>query len=85
MYAVLPAWGMRRMGRQTAKVGDFERITTALKEKAPALEQLWPLRITALSEEAQPPASANGNTVIMTHKDPAAGRAGHDCGVCSAS
>lgn len=48
VYAVLPAWGMHRMGRQAAKVGDFTRITTALKESVPALEQLWPLRITTL-------------------------------------
>jgi hypothetical protein len=48
VYAVLPAWGMHRMGPQAAKVGDFIQITTALKESAPALEQLWPLRITTL-------------------------------------
>jgi hypothetical protein len=51
VYAVLPAWGMHRMGRQAAKVGDFTQITTALRQTAPALEQLWPLRITALSED----------------------------------
>lgn len=38
------------MGRQAAKVSDFAQITTALTEKGPALEQLWPLRITTLSE-----------------------------------
>jgi hypothetical protein len=58
VYAVLPAWGMHRMGRQAAKVGDFTQITTALKEKTPALEQLWPLRITALSEQAALDAAA---------------------------
>ncbi len=42
VYAVLPAWGMHRMGPQTAKVSDFPYITTALKESVPALRQLWP-------------------------------------------
>jgi hypothetical protein len=58
-YAVLPAWGMHRMGAQAAKVGDFSQITTALREAAPALEQLWPQRITILSRRrrtrSQPP------------------------------
>jgi hypothetical protein len=58
VYAVLPAWGMHRMGRQAAKVGDFAQITTALTEKRPALEQLWPLRITTLSEQAACDAAA---------------------------
>ena len=48
-YAVLPAWGMHRMGPQAAKVADFTPIITALRQKAPALQQLWPLRITELS------------------------------------
>jgi hypothetical protein len=52
VYAVLPAWGMHRMGQQAAKVGDFTKITTALRETAPALQQLWPLRITMLSGPA---------------------------------
>jgi hypothetical protein len=49
VYAVLPAWGMHRMGRQKAKVGDFTTIVAALKEMTPALEELWPFRITRLS------------------------------------
>lgn len=48
VYAVLPAWGMHRMGPQAAKVGDFAQITTALADKAAALERLWPLRITSM-------------------------------------
>ncbi len=48
VYAVLPAWGMHRMGPQTAKVGDFSSITSALRETRSALEALWPLRITDL-------------------------------------
>ncbi len=52
VYAVLPAWGMHRMGPQAAKVADFRQITTALRETAPALQQLWPLRITTLSGQA---------------------------------
>jgi hypothetical protein len=64
VYAVLPAWGMHRMGPQAAKVGDFTQITTALRETAPALEELWPLRITALSEQAASDAAATAWDVI---------------------
>lgn len=49
VYAVLPAWGMHRMGMQAAKVGDLTQIVTALQDQQPALEELWPLRITELA------------------------------------
>jgi len=53
-YAVLPAWGMHRLGSVRAKVGDFAQITDALREKATALEALWPLQITELdADDAQ--------------------------------
>jgi hypothetical protein len=64
VYAVLPAWGMHRMGPQAAKVGDFEHITTALREKAPELQQLWPLHITMLSRQAAREAAAIAWDVI---------------------
>lgn len=63
-YAVLPAWGMHRMGRQAAKVGDFAQITAALRETAPRLERLWPLRITTLSGRAAHDAAATAWDVI---------------------
>lgn len=63
-YAVLPAWGMHRMGAQAAKVGDFSHITAALREAAPALEQLWPLRITALSQHEADKVAATAWEVI---------------------
>ena len=63
-YAVLPAWGMHRMGAQAAKVGDFSQITAALREAAPALEQLWPLRITILSQQEADKAAATAWEVI---------------------
>jgi len=50
VYAVMPAWGMHRMGPQAAKVGDFAQIITALRQTTPELQQLWPLHITTLSE-----------------------------------
>lgn len=68
VYAVLPAWGMHRMGPQAAKVGDFVQITTALKESAPALEQLWPLRITELEEHDSGEAAALAWDVIARIK-----------------
>jgi hypothetical protein len=51
IYAVLPAWGMHRMGKQAAKVGDFARIVESLRAQRAALEQLWPLRITTLAPD----------------------------------
>lgn len=52
-YAVLPAWGMHRMGaRVPTKVGEFADIVSALRQKAPELRRLWPLRLTAMSEDA---------------------------------
>jgi hypothetical protein len=64
VYAVLPAWGMHRMGPQAAKVGDFTPITAALREKAPELQQLWPLHITMLSGQAAREAAAIAWDVI---------------------
>ena len=64
VYAVLPAWGMHRMGPQRAKVADFTSIVGALRRAAPALEQLWPLRITALDAEAAGYSAATAWDVI---------------------
>ncbi len=50
VYAVLPTWGMHRMGSQKAKVGDFEAIVRRLQESRATLEELWPLAVTDLSE-----------------------------------
>ena len=50
VYAVLPAWGMHRMGQQSrAKVRDFDAIVAALRANVARLTELWPLRITQLS------------------------------------
>ncbi len=46
MYAVLPAWGMHRMGNQAAKVGRFDSMVTSFQSCRPLLESLWPRRIT---------------------------------------
>lgn len=51
VYAVLPAWGMHRMGAQRAKVADFAPIVAALRECAPALQALWPLHIAELTAD----------------------------------
>lgn len=48
VYAVLPAWGMHRMGPQTAKVNEFTRIIEALHTIAPRLDELWTASITDL-------------------------------------
>jgi hypothetical protein len=51
VYAVLPAWGMHRMGRQKAKVGDFADMVRSLQAASLAIEELWPLRITEVTPE----------------------------------
>jgi hypothetical protein len=48
VYAVLPAWGMHRMGSMSAKVDDFEAIASRLSMLADPLESLWHRRITHL-------------------------------------
>jgi hypothetical protein len=63
-YAVLPAWGMHRMGAQAAKVNDFATIVTSLRQRAPALQQLWPLRITTLTPEEATEVAATAWEII---------------------
>lgn len=52
VYAVLPSWGMHRMGKQAAKVPDFETFAGALRACEPQIEQLWHLDITSIHETA---------------------------------
>ena len=58
VYAVLPAWGMHRMGRQATKVNDFDLIVDALRAAAPSVEELWPLRVTDLTPQQAAKAGA---------------------------
>jgi hypothetical protein len=51
VYAVLPAWGMHRMGNQAAKVCDFGPFAAAMREQAFELDALWNVRITAIADE----------------------------------
>lgn len=64
VYAVLPAWGMHRMGPQAAKVREFAPIITALRDKADVIEQLWPLQITSLDERTARDAAYSAWEVI---------------------
>jgi hypothetical protein len=50
VYAVLPAWGMHRMGKQAAKVGDFDNMVASFRAQASAVRELWDLDIRALSD-----------------------------------
>lgn len=49
VYAVLPSWGMHRMGASAAKVTEFSQFVASLRSVAPAIGDLWPLRITTLA------------------------------------
>ena len=57
VYAVLPAWGMHRMGNQSAKVCEFSPLVARLRSAAPLIEELWPLNITRLAPESIPAVS----------------------------
>lgn len=48
VYAVLPSWGMHRMGPQPAKVAEFGDLVASLHAAAPMLEELWPLHLARL-------------------------------------
>jgi hypothetical protein len=48
VYAVLPAWGMHRMGKQAAKVGGFGEMVSSFRSAAPVIEDLWDMDICRL-------------------------------------
>lgn len=50
VYAVLPAWGMHRMGPQAAKVGEFGDFVGSFRALASELTGLWSRRIVEVSE-----------------------------------
>ena len=52
VYAVLPSWGMHRMGNQAAKVPDFDEFARSLQACQPDIEKLWTLDITAVEDAA---------------------------------
>jgi hypothetical protein len=53
VYALLPAWGMHRMGKQAAKVGDFDKMVASFRAQAPAIGELWDLHICTVFEDDQ--------------------------------
>jgi hypothetical protein len=48
VYAVLPAWGMHRMGRQAAKVGEFRDMVESFRGSLGRISALWHRRIVAI-------------------------------------
>lgn len=48
VYAVLPAWGMHRMGPQAAKVGDFGAMVDSFSEQIDAIAAVADRRITQI-------------------------------------
>jgi hypothetical protein len=52
VYAVLPAWGMHRMGAQRAKVTEYAQLVGSLRATAPSLRKLWPLNISDLEPDS---------------------------------
>ncbi|MHB8463705.1 MAG: hypothetical protein ACYDH6_16590 [Acidimicrobiales bacterium] len=68
VYAVLPAWGMHRMGRQAAKVGGFEEMVASFRATEPAIDRLWPLNITQLPPTDEASVAADVWSVIASLK-----------------
>ncbi len=64
LYAVLPSWGMHRMGSQAAKVTEFSQFAASLRSAVPVIDQLWPLDITRLEPAAVPGAARRALQVI---------------------
>jgi hypothetical protein len=64
VYAVLPAWGMHRMGSQAAKVTEFSQFAASLRSAVPVIDQLWPLDITRLDPAEVPGAARRAWQVI---------------------
>lgn len=52
VYAVLPAWGMHRMGKHAAKVGDFGDMVASFRECGDLLEDLASHRATSVQADA---------------------------------
>jgi hypothetical protein len=51
VYAVLPAWGMHRMGMQRAKVGTFNVMVQSFRACRSDIERLWTRSITAVAAD----------------------------------
>jgi hypothetical protein len=66
VYAVLPSWGMHRMGAQRAKVTEFGQLVTSIRAAAPVLGELWPLDITQLDPGGVPAISEKAWRVISS-------------------
>jgi hypothetical protein len=64
VYAVLPSWGMHRMGGQSAKVCEFGQLAASLRAARPAIEELWPLNITRLAPGSLPDVAQRAWQVI---------------------
>jgi hypothetical protein len=64
LYAVLPSWGMHRMGSQAAKVTEFSQFAASLRSAVSVMDQLWPLDITRLDPVAVPGAAHRAWQVI---------------------
>lgn len=54
VYAVLPAWGMHRMGKQAAKVVEFADFATSFRAAAKPIQELWTRRITEIEPREAP-------------------------------
>jgi hypothetical protein len=68
VYAVLPAWGMHRMGAQRAKVTEYSQLVSSLRTAPPDLRELWPLDITELDPGSVPTVSEQAWRIIASIK-----------------
>ncbi len=68
LYAVLPAWGMHRMGKQPAKVGDFTEMVESFRSALRGIEALWDRRIVEVHPEQADEVAASVWEVIAALK-----------------
>lgn len=54
VYAVLPAWGMHRMGNQAAKVVEFDDMATSFRALTVPIQELWTRQITEVLPDEAP-------------------------------
>jgi len=66
VYAVLPSWGMHRMGSQAAKVTEFSQLAASMRSAVPLIEELWPLTITDVDSSDIPQVAQIAWQVIAT-------------------
>ena len=68
VYAVLPAWGMHRMGNQAAKVVEFDDMATSFRAATEPIQELWTHQITEIGPDEAPVVAGKIWSIIASLK-----------------